>query len=74
MVARAGWTASNVAAAPDTKSAIQQRYIEKSNVNAVSEMSRLMEITRNYQQIANLLQQQSDLHKNAIDKLAEVPA
>jgi len=68
------FSAEGVAAAPDTKSAIQQRYIEKSNVNAVSEMSRLMEITRNYQQIANLLQQQSDLHKNAIDKLAEVPA
>jgi len=68
------FSAEGVAAVPDTKSAIQQRYIEKSNVNAVSEMSRLMEITRNYQQIANLLQQQSDLHKNAIDKLAEVPA
>jgi hypothetical protein len=34
----------------------------------------MMEVTRSYQQVATLLQQQSDLHKNAIDKLAEVPA
>jgi flagellar basal-body rod protein FlgF len=68
------FSAEGTAAVPDTKSMIQQRYIEKSNVNAVAEMGRMMEVTRSYQQIANLLQQQSDLHKNAIDKLAEVPA
>ena len=33
-----------------------------------------MEVTRAYQQLANLLQQQSDLHKAAIEKLADVPA
>jgi len=68
------FSAEGAAAVPDTRSMIQQRYIEKSNVNAVAEMGRMMEVTRSYQQIANLLQQQSDLHKNAIDKLAEVPA
>ena len=68
------FSADGVAAVPDTKSTIEHGYIEKSNVNAVAEMGRMMEVTRSYQQIANLLQQQSDLHKNAIDKLAEVPA
>jgi flagellar basal-body rod protein FlgF len=62
------------AAQPDPKSTIRQGYVEKSNVNAVTEMSRMVEIMRTYTQVANLLQQQSDLHKNAIDKLAEVPA
>jgi flagellar basal-body rod protein FlgF len=62
------------AAQPDPKSTIRQGYVEKSNVNAVAEMSRMVEIMRTYTQVANLLQQQSDLHKNAIDKLAEVPA
>ena len=62
------------AAQPDPRSEIRQGYIEKSNVNAVTEMSRMIEIMRTYTQVANLLQQQSDLHKNAIDKLAEVPA
>ncbi|MFB9265763.1 flagellar basal-body rod protein FlgF [Bradyrhizobium erythrophlei] len=62
------------APAPDTKSQLRQGFIEKSNVNSVTEMSRMIEITRTYTQIAALLQQQSDLHKSAIDKLADVPA
>ena len=61
-------------AQPDARSTIRQGYVEKSNVNSVVEMSRMVEIMRTYTQVANLLQQQSDLHKNAIDKLAEVPA
>jgi flagellar basal-body rod protein FlgF len=58
----------------DTKSTITQGYVEKSNVNSVSEMGRMVEVMRTYQQIATLLQQQSDLHKSAIEKLADVPA
>ena len=52
---------------------VRQGFIEKSNVNSVVEMSRMIEITRTYTQIASLLQQQSDLHKSAIEKLADVP-
>jgi flagellar basal-body rod protein FlgF len=59
---------------PDVKSAVRQGFIEKSNVNAVAEMSRMIEVTRAYTQISTLLQQQSDLHKSAIEKLADVPA
>lgn len=58
----------------DAKSTLQQGYIEKSNVNSVGEMSRMVEVMRSYTAIANLLQQQSDLHKSAIEKLADVPA
>jgi flagellar basal-body rod protein FlgF/flagellar basal-body rod protein FlgG len=32
-----------------------------------------MEVTRSYQQVATLLQQQSDMRKSAIEKLADVP-
>jgi len=63
-----------VAAQPDTTSKVRQGFIEKSNVNSVQEMSRMIEITRTYTQISALLQQQSDLHKSAIEKLADVPA
>jgi flagellar basal-body rod protein FlgF len=59
---------------PDTKSQLRQGFIEKSNVNAVAEMSRMIEVTRAYTQISTLLQQQSDLHKTAIAALADVPA
>ncbi|MBU6458764.1 MAG: flagellar basal-body rod protein FlgF [Bradyrhizobium sp.] len=62
------------AAQPDLKSSVQQGYIEKSNVNAIAEMSRMVEVTRAYTQIATMLQQESDLHKSAIEKLADVPA
>src|SRR6266481_421415 len=61
-------------AQPDTASKLRQGFVEKSNVNPVLEMSRMIEVTRTYTQISNLLQQQSDLHKTAIDKLADVPA
>ena len=62
------------AAQPNTTSKLRQGFVEKSNVNSVLEMSRMIEVTRTYTQISNLLQQQSDLHKTAIDKLADVPA
>jgi flagellar basal-body rod protein FlgF len=58
----------------DIKSVVQQGYIEKSNVNSVAEMSRMMEVTRAYTQISTLLSQESDLHKSAIEKLADVPS
>ena len=68
------YAASNGATAqPDLKATVKQGYIEKSNVNAVAEMGRMIEVSRTYSQIANILQQQSDLHKNAINQLAEIP-
>jgi flagellar basal-body rod protein FlgF len=68
------YSAGEGSAQPDTKAVVQQGFIEKSNVNAVAEMSNMIEVTRAYTQIATLLQQQSDLHKSAIEKLADVPA
>jgi flagellar basal-body rod protein FlgF len=62
------------AAQPDTKSKVRQGFVEKSNVNSVTEMSHMIEVTRTYTQIATMLQTQSDLHKSAIEKLADVPA
>ena len=59
-------------AAPKVR--VAQGAIEQSNVRGVVEMARMVEVTRTYSQIAGLLQQQGDLRRNAIDKLAEVPA
>jgi flagellar basal-body rod protein FlgF len=63
-----------VTAQPDTTSRVNQGFIEKSNVNSVHEMSRMIEITRTYTQISAMLQQQHDLHRTAVEKLADVPA
>jgi len=65
---------AGVGATPDTTSRLMQGAIEKSNVLAVVEISRMIQISRAYQHIATLLQQQSELHKNAIQQLAQVPA
>ena len=59
---------------PDTQSRFVQGSIEKSNVRSVVEMTRMIEINRTYTQVANMMQQQADLSRTAIDKLAEVPA
>ena len=68
------YNAGDAAPQPDTKSTLRQGFIEKSNVNSVAEMSRMMEVSRAYTSIATLMQQQSDLQKNAIQALADVPA
>lgn len=59
---------------PMKGAAIVQGALEKSNVRGVVEMSRMIEITRAYTQVANMMQQQGDVSQQAIDKLAEVPA
>jgi flagellar basal-body rod protein FlgF len=68
------YAAGTAAGQADTTSRIRQGFVEKSNVNSVTEMARMIDVTRTYTQIANMLQQQSDLHKSAIEKLADVPA
>jgi flagellar basal-body rod protein FlgF len=64
---------AGVAATPETTSQFKQGAIEKSNVHAVVEITRMIQISRAYQQMATLLQQQSELHKQAIQQLAQVP-
>ncbi len=51
---------------------IEPGAIEKSNVSPVLEMSRLIEINRSYQTIANMMTQTDSLRKTAISKLADV--
>jgi flagellar basal-body rod protein FlgF len=51
-----------------------QGSIEQSNVKAIVEMTRMIEVTRHYTQIAGLLQQHGDTRRSAIERLAEVPA
>jgi flagellar basal-body rod protein FlgF len=59
-------------ASPTTR--IMQGTLEQSNVHSVVEMARLVEVTRTYTQIAAMLQQHGEMRRNAIDRLAEVPA
>jgi flagellar basal-body rod protein FlgF len=52
---------------------VVQGSIERSNVNGVSEMARLIEITRSYADMSNILQQQSDQRRNALSQLSQAP-
>lgn len=53
---------------------LRQGFIEKSNVNSVAEMSRMIEVMRSYQSVASMLQQQGEMRRTAIERLADVPA
>ena len=63
-----------IAPQADAASKVRQGFVEKSNVNSVLEMSRMIEVTRAYTSISAMLQQQGDMRKSAIEKLADVPA
>ncbi|HEX2215511.1 MAG TPA: flagellar basal-body rod protein FlgF [Xanthobacteraceae bacterium] len=59
---------------PATQARVVQGAVEKSNVQGVIEITRMMEATRTYSSIAQLTQQHGELRKTAIERLAEVPA
>ncbi len=52
---------------------VVQGAIEKSNVNGVAEMARMIQLTRSYSDIAAILQQQSDERRNALSQLSQIP-
>ena len=51
-----------------------QGMVEKSNVQPVLEMGRMIEVTRAYTSLANLMSRTDELRRTAINKLADVPA
>jgi flagellar basal-body rod protein FlgF len=59
---------------PSTTSKLNQGFIEKSNVSSVVEMTRMIDVTRAYTELSNMLQSQGDARRSAIEKLADVPA
>ena len=61
-------TACTPTAAADANAHVVQGAIEKSNVRPVIEMTRMIEITRAYTEVATMLQQQSDMRKNSIQQ------
>jgi flagellar basal-body rod protein FlgF len=58
---------------PPPGTRVIQGAVEKSNVNAVAEMARMIEITRSYSDIAAILQQQGDQRRNALQQLSQLP-
>jgi flagellar basal-body rod protein FlgF len=59
---------------PPAGTRLIQGALERSNVNAVAEMARMIQITRSYTDIANILQQQGDQRRNALSQLSQTPS
>jgi flagellar basal-body rod protein FlgF len=66
-------TGVNANPAPPTTHLVQGT-LERSNVNAVAEMARMIQITRSYSDIAAILQQQGDQRRNALQQLSQTPS
>ena len=56
---------------PALQSRVQSGFIERSNVSPVVEISRMIEVTRQYQNIANLMSRTDESRRSAIQKLGE---
>jgi flagellar basal-body rod protein FlgF len=54
-----------------TGTRVVQGSIEKSNVQPILEMTRMIQITRSYSDIGALLQQQGDLRRNSLQQLSQ---
>jgi len=50
---------------------VQSGMLERSNVKAVVEISRMIEVNRQYQAVANMISKADDTRRNAIQKLSE---
>lgn len=57
------------AAIPATRTAVKQGFLEGSNVNAISEMTSMIDVSRAYQSMQQAMQQENDRLRNAIQKL-----
>jgi len=53
---------------------VVQGALEKSNVQPIVEMARMIEITRNYSDIAAILQQEGDMRRNSLQQLSQAPS
>ena len=65
---------NGVVAQAAVNAGVHQGSVEKSNVNGVAEMARMIEVTRAYTSITSMIQQLNDVRKASIERLADVPA
>lgn len=61
-------------AEPSTSGRLVQGAIEQSNVQSVSEMTRMIDISRNYQKIVHMLEAEHERQKSAIQRLGKITA
>jgi flagellar basal-body rod protein FlgF len=63
---------SNQAPQPATDAKVRQGMLEGSNVNPILEITRMIEVSRAYEQVAKMMDAQADLSAQAIQSLGKV--
>ena len=63
---------SNVQPTPVEAPRVRQGMLESSNVNPILEMTRMIEVSRAYEQMAKMMDTQADLSARAVDSLGKV--
>lgn len=66
--------ASDETPEPDTQSVLVQGSIEQSNVQSVAEMTRMIDVSRSYQQVVHLLDTENERQTKAIQRLGKATA
>lgn len=63
------WRSTDEPAEPATQMTVRQGFVEGSNVNAVMEMTRMLEIARAYESATRVVRNTDELRSRAIDRL-----
>ena len=63
---------SNLTAEKAEKANLRQGYLESSNVKPVLEITRMVEVSRAYEQTAKMMDSEADLSRRAVDRLGRV--
>ena len=63
---------SNLTATPATDAKLRQGYLEGSNVKPVLEITRMVEVSRAYEQTAKMIDSAADLSRRAVERLGRV--
>jgi flagellar basal-body rod protein FlgF len=65
-------TVSGQAPTVDTGTSVQQGMIENSNVDAIQQMTRMIAVSRAYEQVSNMMDQTSNTSDESIQRLGKV--
>lgn len=66
------WRATDEQSRPPENSRVAAGFVEGSNVNAVAELTQMIEISRAYQAVSKMISQSDELRAASIEKLARV--
>ena len=64
--------ASNSTALDATDARIRQGMLEGSNVNSILEITNLIEISRAYESVTRMIEQNNDLSRRSVERLGRV--